>query len=311
MCFLIYPGVDPFDVAGPTRAFSAAGLERYKIVLSSVSGGLIQSDSPGVAFQSVNVASIMDPIDTLIITGGRYATSVVNDPVLIDWVKRLAKRASRVACVCTGAFLAAASGLLTGRRAVTHWQHCDELERRFRTVKVERDPIWIKDDRIWTCAGVSASLDLALALIEEDQGAEVALSAARELVVFFKRPGGQSQFSTLLLGQIAGAGGRIQTLLAWMADNVGSDLRPQILADRAGMSLRTFARTCVAHTGMTPAKLIERLRVQAAREAVEQGDVSFETLAVRYGFGDEQRMRRAFIRQVRATPTEMRSRFGR
>jgi transcriptional regulator GlxA family with amidase domain len=208
-------------------------------------------------------------------------------------------------------FFAAEAGLLTGRRAATHWRFCDELEHRFRNIKVERDPIWIRDGGIWTSAGVSAGVDLTLALIEEDLGIEVALQAARELAVFFKRPGGQSQFSTLLSGQIADAKGPLQDLLAWIADNLQADLRAEILADRVGMSLRTFARNCVAHTGMPPAKLVETLRVEAAREAIEKSDTPFESIAVRYGFGDEQRMRRAFVRQVRATPNDIRTRFGR
>jgi transcriptional regulator GlxA family with amidase domain len=307
VCFLIFPGFDCYDVAGPARAFAAVGTAQYVVALGSVTGGLIESDYPGVAFDSVPVASITDPIDTLIITGGRDAPAIVKkDSGLIQWVSRLAARASRVACVCSGAFLAAEAGLLTGRRAATHWMLCDELERRYPGVKVERDPIFLRDGGLWTSAGVSAALDLTLALIEEDQGGEVALKAARELVVFLRRPGGQSQFSTLLQGQIADAEGPMEKLLAWIADNLGADLRPGLLANRVNMSLRTFARNCVTHTGMTPSKLIETLRVQAARESVETSDASFESIALRYGWGDEQRMRRAFLRQVRATPADVR-----
>jgi transcriptional regulator GlxA family with amidase domain len=311
VCFLIYPGVASYDVAGPVQAFRATGLDRYNVVLGSVAGGLIESDCPGVAFGSVSVASIINPIDTLVIPGGTYGPEAANDPALIQWVGNLARRASRVACVCTGAFLAAEAGLLKGRRAATHWRYCDEMAHRFRSIKVERDPIWIRDGGIWTSAGISASVDLTLALIEEDLGLEVALQAARELVVFFKRPGGQSQFSTLLSGQIAHAKGPLQDLLAWIADNLWADLRAEVLAKRAGMSLRTFARNCVEHAGMTPGKLVESLRVEAAREAIEKSDMPLESIAVRYGFGDEQRMRRAFVRQVRATPSEIRARFGR
>lgn len=311
VCFIIYPGVASYDVAGPVQALRATGLDRYQVVLGSVAGGLIESDCPGVAFGSVPTATITDPIGTLIIPGGTDAPDAANDPALIQSVGQLARRAARVACVCTGAFLAAKAGLLVARRAVTHWRYCDELERRFPDTKVERDPIWIRDRDIWTSAGISAGVDLTLALIEEDLGIEVALAVARDLVVFFKRPGGQSQFSTLLSGQIADAGGPLQKLLAWIADNLAQDLRAEVLADRAGMSLRTFARACVSSTGMTPAKLVETLRVQAGREAIEKSDTPFEAIAVRYGFGDEQRMRRAFVRQLRVTPSDIRSRFGR
>jgi transcriptional regulator GlxA family with amidase domain len=310
ICFLIYPGVASFDVAGPVQAFRAAGLNRYNVVLCSIAGGLTESDCPGVAFGSVSAATHKTPIDTLIIPGGTDAPEAANDPVLVQWVGRLAGRASRVACVCTGAFLAAEAGLLEGRRAATHWNRCDEFSRRFPKVKLERDPIWIKDGGVWTSAGVSAGVDLALALIEEDLGSEIALQAARMLVVFLKRPGGQSQFSTLLSGQIADAGGPLQKLLAWIADNLGADLRAEVLADRAGMSLRTFARSCVSQTGMTPAKLVETLRVQAAREAIEKSGTPLESIAVRFGFGDEQRMRRAFVRLLNVTPSDIRARFG-
>jgi transcriptional regulator GlxA family with amidase domain len=308
VCFLIYPGVASYDVSGPAQALRATGLHNYNVVMASVAGGLVESDCPGVSFGSVAADRVPDPIDTLIIPGGNNAMAAAGDPLLIRWVTALAGRAARIACVCTGAFLAAEAGLLRGRRAATHWRFCDAFERRFRDIEVDRESIWIKDGGIYTSAGVSAGVDLTLALIEEDQGVQVALQAARELVVFFKRPGGQSQFSSLLSAQISNAGGPIERVVAWVADHLGSDLRPQILADRARMSLRTFARNCVQHTGMTPAKLIETLRVQAAREAIETSAVALETIAARYGFGDEQRMRRAFVRQVRATPADLRSR---
>ena len=170
ICFFIFPGVASYDVAGPVQALRATGLDRYNVVLGSVTGGLVESDCPGVAFGSVPTASVIDPIDTLIIPGGNAAPEAANDPVLVQWVGQLARRASRVACVCTGAFFAAEAGLLTGRRAATHWRFCDELEHRFRNIKVERDPIWIRDGGIWTSAGISAGVDLTLALIEEDSG---------------------------------------------------------------------------------------------------------------------------------------------
>jgi transcriptional regulator GlxA family with amidase domain len=311
VCFLVFPGFDCYDVAGPARAFAAVGVSRYSVMLGSVTGGLVECDYPGIAFNSVPVASIADPIDTLIITGGRDAPAIVKrDSALIRWVRRLAARAARVACVCSGAVLAAEAGLLTGRRAATHWLLCDELERRYPRIKVERDPIFIRDGGLWTSAGVTAAVDLTLALIAEDQGGELALKVAREMVVFLRRHGGQSQFSTLLEGQIADAEGPLEKLLAWIADNLSADLRPGMLANRVNMSLRTFARNCVIYTGMTPSKLIETLRVQAARESVETSDVSFESIALRYGFGDVQRMRRAFRRQLRATPAQIRLRAG-
>lgn len=310
VCFLIYPGVASYDVAGPAQALRSAGLERYEVTVASVTGGSVESDCPGLSFSTVPTSSIADPIDTLIVPGGNHAPTAANDPVLIQWVNQLAARATRVACVCTGAFLAAAAGLLNGRRTATHWRFCTELQQRFRSLKVDPEPIWIKDQGIWTSAGVSAGVDLTLALIEEDHGVQVALQAARELVMFLKRSGGQPQFSKVLSGQIAVAGSPMERLLGWVADNLGSDLRPGVLADKANMSLRTFSRNCSIHTGMTPSKLIETLRVQAAREAIERSEAPFGSIATRYGFGDEQRMRRAFSRQLRTTPAEMRLRFS-
>jgi transcriptional regulator GlxA family with amidase domain len=312
VCFLIFPGFDGHDVSGPARAFAAVGSPQYAVVLGSVTGGLIECDYPGIAFNSVPFTSITDPIDTLVITGGRNAPAIVkSNATLIWWVRKLAARASRVVCVCSGSFLAAEAGLLTRQRAATHWMLCDELERRYPSIEVERDRIFTCYGKMWTSAGASAALDLALALIEEDKGSAVALKAARELVVYSRRPGDHSQLSTVLKGQMADVEGPMDKLLAWMADNLNADLRPDPLADRANMSLRTFARYCVTHTGMTPSKLVETLRVQAARQSVEKSDTSFGTIAARYGFGDEQRMRRAFTRQVRATPADLRLRASR
>jgi transcriptional regulator GlxA family with amidase domain len=308
--FLIYPGVASYDVAGPAQALASAGERRYDVTLLSVRGGLVESDCPGLSFGSVPAASVSGPIDTLVIPGGRDAPTTARDPDLIAEVKRLAARAKRVACVCTGAFLAAEAGLLAGRRAATHWRYCDQFADRFHDVQLERDRIWLQDGPVWSSAGISAGVDLTLALIEKDQGVSVALQVARELVVFLKRPGGQSQFSTVLSGQISDADGPLGPLFAWIADHLDADLRAEVLADRAGMSLRTFARTFVARTGLTPAKAVEMIRLEAARDAIEQSDTPLGVIAARCGFGDEQRMRRAFMRQFNATPAGIRARFS-
>jgi transcriptional regulator GlxA family with amidase domain len=308
--FLIYSGVASYDVAGPAQALASAGERRYDVTLLSVSGGLIESDCPGVSFGSAPAASINGAIDTLIVPGGRDAPTTAKDPALIAEVKRLAARAKRVACVCTGAFLAAEAGLLTGRRAATHWRYCDLFADRFHDVQLERDRIWVQDGPVWSSAGISAGVDLTLALIEKDHGVGVALQVARELVVFLKRPGGQSQFSTVLSGQISGADGPLGPLFAWIADHLDADLRADALAEKVNMSPRTFARTFVARTGLTPAKAIELIRVQSAREAIEQSNTPLGVIAARCGFGDEQRMRRAFLRQLNATPADIRSRIS-
>lgn len=309
VCFLIYPGVASYDVAGPAQALAVAGEGTYHVTIASVAGGAIESDCPGLAFTSVKAANETGKIDTLILPGGFHAPTAAQDIELIETVKRFAARAERVACICTGAFLAAEAGLLSGRKAATHWRYCDQFAARFTDVKLERDSIWVEDGAIWSSAGVSAGVDLALALIERDQGVAVALEVARELVVFLKRPGGQSQFSTVLSGQIADAGGPFEALFAWVADNLGEDLRTEVLAEKAHMSLRTFSRACLSRIGTSPAKAVEMMRVQAARGAIEQSDSPLGTIATRYGFGDEQRMRRAFQRQAHITPSQIRARF--
>jgi transcriptional regulator GlxA family with amidase domain len=308
--FLIYPGVASYDVAGPAQALASAGERRYAVTVLSLFGGLVESDCPGLSFGSVPASSTSGPIDTLIIPGGRDAPTTTKDPDLIAEVTRLAARAKRVACICTGAFLAAEAGLLAGRRAATHWRYCDQFANRFHDVQLERDRIWVQDGPVWSSAGISAGVDLTLALIEKDQGVSVALQVARELVVFLKRPGGQSQFSTVLSGQISDADGPLDRLFAWMADHLDADLRAAVLAEKAGMSLRTFARTFVTRTGLTPAEAVEMVRVQAAREAIEQSDTPLGVIAARCGFGDEQRMRRAFLRQFNSTPADIRDRFS-
>jgi transcriptional regulator GlxA family with amidase domain len=310
--FLIYPGISPFDVAGPAKALAivASRMGRYEVTLISDKGGLVESDCPGVSFDSVPSLPTPPTIDTLFIPGGVDAPTASKDRELVACTKRLAESAKRVACVCTGAFLAAEAGLLTGKRAATHWRYCDRFAERFHDVKLEVDPIWVQDGKVWSSAGVSAGVDLTLGLIEEDHGGPEALRVARELVVFLKRPGGQSQFSTVLSGQIADADGTLGPVLAWIANNLKADLRADTLADKANMSVRTFARSFVARTGMTPAKAVELIRIQAARDAIEQSRTPLGVIAVRCGFGDEQRMRRAFMRQLKASPADIRARFS-
>jgi transcriptional regulator GlxA family with amidase domain len=213
-----------------------------------------------------------------------------------------------VASVCTGAFLLAASGLLDGRRAVTHWRSCDRLRERHPTVCVEEDRIYVRDGKVWTSAGVTAGIDLALALVEEDLGRDLALAVARHLVVFLKRPGGQSQFSTMLAAQ--SAGDPFARLHQWMAAHLDADLRVERLAEAAGMSPRNFARVYVQRMGRTPAKAAEAMRIEAARRALEEGGASIEVVARRCGFGDEERLRRSFLRRLGVGPRAYRTRFA-
>jgi transcriptional regulator GlxA family with amidase domain len=248
-------------------------------------------------------------IDTLIVAGGLGTRAAVSDPALIAWLRRAAPRVRRLASVCSGAFLLAEAGLLDGRRATTHWSSCADLARRYPRVKVEPDPIFVRDGNVYTSAGVTSGMDLALALVEEDHGRELALAVARWLVLFLKRPGGQSQFSAQLSVQLASRQ-PLQELQAWIVENVHADLSVAALAARAGMSPRNFARVFTREIGVTPARFVETARVEAARRQLEDdGSQGVENVAAACGFGSAETLRRAFLRTLRVSPTDYRSRF--
>jgi transcriptional regulator GlxA family with amidase domain len=223
-------------------------------------------------------------------------------------VRQRAGQARRTASVCTGAFLLAASGMLDGRRAVTHWSFCADFARRFPDVRVESDPIFVRDGSVWTSAGVTAGIDLALALVEEDLGRTVALAVARYLVVFLKRPGGQAQFSETL--SLQAAEDRFGTLHDWISKHLADDLSLPVLARQAGMSERSFSRHYANATGLTPARAIERLRVEGARRLLSETRLPVKRISQRCGFGSEETMRRSFLRLLAATPQDYRARFS-
>ncbi len=241
------------------------------------------------------------------------ASTAAADPCQVAWVRHRAAVARRVVSVCTGAFLLAAAGLLEGRRPATHWSRCAELARRFPTVSVETDPIFVRDGAIWTSAGVTAGIDLALALVEADLGRAAALAVARYLVVFMKRPGGQAQFSAALaLQHVAMQDGdeRFERLHAWMAEHFGGDLAICTLAREAGMSERSFVRRYRQATGQTPARTVEQVRVEAARQMLGDTRQPMKRVASRCGFGSEETMRRSFLRLLSTTPQAYRERFA-
>jgi transcriptional regulator GlxA family with amidase domain len=245
--------------------------------------------------------------DTLIVAGGWGVHEAVHDRELVDWVRARSAHARRTASVCTGAFLLAAAGLLNERRAVTHWTRCAELATRFPSVHVEPDPIFIRDGDVWTSAGVTAGIDLSLALVEDDLGRTLALDVARQLVVFLKRPGGQAQFSAALSLQKSGE--RFGELHAWIAENLAGDLSVGVLAARVGMSERSFVRHYRAQTGTTPARAIERMRLEAARRLLGDTALPVKRVAARCGFGTEETMRRGFLRSLGVSPQAYRERF--
>jgi transcriptional regulator GlxA family with amidase domain len=309
---LASPAVQLLDVAGPLQVFASAnelaGGAPYEPHVVAPGGSVVIA-SAGLGLTACPLSVADAPLDTLIVAGGRGVDDAAEDPVLLDWVRARAARARRVASVCTGAFILAAAGLLEGRRAATHWTRCAELARRFPSVRVEPDPIFVTDGAVWSSAGVTAGIDLALALVEQDLGPALALSVARHLVVFLKRPGGQAQFSEVLARQTADD--RFAALHAWIMGHLNADLSLAVLAAQAGMSERSLSRVYAAATGYTPARAVERLRLEAARTLLSDTRLPVKRVALRCGFGSEETMRRSFLRLLALTPKEYRQRFGR
>ncbi len=312
-----FPGVTLLDMSGPAQVFAelqeielpAAG---YALSYLSRAGGLVPTDV-GIMIDTAPIASVSpDQVDTLVVPGGPGIWDLRQDAALMNWISRTLPKARRIASVCLGAFVLAWTGILDGKRAATHWRYCPRLRDSFPNIRVEPDAIFVQDGQIWSSAGVSAGIDLALAMIEEDFGHTIALDVARRLVVFLKRPGGQSQFSTVLAAQASDVEGRFSALHAWIIENIACDLKVEILAKKAGMAPRTFARMYTNRTGMTPANGVEALRVETARLLLESPQVgSVVQVAKRAGFGDDERMRRAFLRHLGVSPSEYRSRFSR
>ena len=304
------------DVAGPLQVFATANdIAHGRRTPAPYSLAVVASKAPHVETSAglcLTVAALPDPacpLDTLIVVGGFGVNAAAKDEALLAWLRQRAGQARRLASVCSGALLLAASGLLAGRRVTTHWTRCVELARAYPDVIVENDPIFIRDGDVWTSAGITAGIDLALALVEDDLGRAWALEIARQLVVFLKRPGGQAQFSAALslqYGDESFAG-----LHQWISENLDAELSVPALAARANMSERTFLRRYRQATGATPAKAIERLRVEAAqRRLCDSGD-RLKRVALHCGFGSEETMRRSFMRIARVTPQDYRDRFSR
>jgi transcriptional regulator GlxA family with amidase domain len=308
--------------AAPLRsgaAGQAAERAAYRVTVASIEGGILQT-FPGLPVVTERLDSLDgQAIDTLIVPGVPIDDSLALQPELVAWIARRAPDARRVCSVCTGAFYLAAAGLLDGRRATTHWRDVELLARHFPNVHVDADPIFIRDPRsqhdpgdartVWTSAGVTAGIDLALALIEEDLGHAVAMQVARRLVVFMKRPGGQSQFSAALAAQ-ASVGGPFDALHSWMAVNLRDDLSVERLAERAQMSSRTFARRYVDEVGRTPAKTVSAMRLEAAARSLAESRRPLKRIALDCGFGSEQNLRRAFVRRFGVLPIDYRERFS-
>src|SRR5215470_132038 len=316
--FTVYKGVSLLDLAGPLEAFRIADAfspsrgrrASYECtVVSSRGGHVMTADGVELNTEKAREAA-KKPIDTLVVPGGFFVEDVTRDRALVQWIAESAPQSKRVCSVCVGSFLLAEAGLLDGRRAATHWMHAPLLASRHPRVSVEPDAIFVRDGRVWSSAGVTTGIDLALALIEQDAGRQVAMSVARILVVYLKRAGGQSQYSALLAAQAESESEAFSELERWIAEHLKSDLRVDALAERVHMSPRNFARVYAETRGRTPAKAVEAIRVDAARRRLEETDERIESIAEACGFGGEEQMRCAFVRILRIPPREYRKRFA-
>ncbi|QXE89235.1 GlxA family transcriptional regulator [Geomonas subterranea] len=310
-----YEGAEVIDVTGPLDVFalanhiqceSGAAEPLYRIEIAAKTGDGIIVTSSGIRLLSDRAWGDCSGIDTLLVPGGPAAEQAPEE--LVDWVRQMAPVVRRVGSICTGAFILARAGLLDGRRATTHWSRAEQLRRRHPQIEVDEDAIHAKDGSVYTSAGITAGIDLALALVEEDHGKSLALDVARLMVLYFKRPGGQSQFSTPLLAQFR-EGGSLAPTLQWMQENYRRDLDNETLAAHAAMSLRNFARIFKREVGTTPARFIEQIRLEAAVKLLEETSQSVEAVARECGFQSGEHLRLTFARRFGITPGQYRARF--
>jgi transcriptional regulator GlxA family with amidase domain len=304
VAFFIYPHFNLLDLSGPLVAFAtAAGMapDSYRFSVMSLEAGEVESWSGAKVTGQV---AVPDRIDTLVIVGDPSIADRVVPPDTIDFVRVAAAGARRTASVCMGAFVLAASGLLDGRRATTHWRFAATLQARYPAVRVEGDRIFLNERGVWTSAGMTASIDMALAMIEEDLGREISRSVVRMLVVYYQRPGGQMQYSSLL--DLDTGSDRIRSALTFAREHLAEQIPVERLAAVAHLSVRQFSRAFVAATGMTPAKAVERLRVETARPRIEDGQETLEAIAQAVGFDGPERMRQSFVRILGHPPRQLR-----
>lgn len=313
--FAVVPDFQLLDLAGPYEVYAQLhrriGGQRLQVV--GLEPGPVTS-SGGLAVQSTATIDQFDrldegPLDTLVAVGGDGVFAACENTRFVDWFARASRRARRTASVCSGAFVLARAGLLDGHRAVTHWAHCERLAAEYPGITVETDPIFVREGEVWTSAGVTAGIDLALAMVEHDHGAELSRAIARQLVMFVQRPGGQAQFSAQLTAQRP-TRAPLREVQAWIADHLGEDLTVPALATRVGMSERNFTRVFRAETGRTPAAYVETARLEAARRLLESSDAGLATVARACGFGTVETLHRSFRRALSATPHEYRTRFA-
>ncbi|MFF4325207.1 GlxA family transcriptional regulator [Streptomyces sp. NPDC001591] len=310
---VLYDGVQSLDVTGPVEVFDGAGRCRpddggYAVRTVSPGGAPVRTGSGLTLVPDGDLESARPgPDATLLVPGGRYTGDF--EPRITDWLRVYGGRAGRLVSVCTGGLLLAEAGLLDGRRATTHWSVCERMARDYPRVAVEPDPIYVRDGPVATSAGVTAGIDLALALVEEDLGRDTALLIARHLVVFLRRPGNQAQFSAQLAAQTAQRE-PLREVQHWITQNPGGDLSVEALAARAALSPRHFARAFQAETGVTPGRYVERVRVEHARRLLEESGEAVSRISRACGYGTPEALRRAFVRTLGQSPAEYRRRFG-
>jgi transcriptional regulator GlxA family with amidase domain len=311
MAMVGFDGIQILDVTGPIEVFSLASrllfenghaaVPPYEVILVAREAGPLRSSS-GVSLVASRALHELGPVDTLLVSGGAGVHEALRDEVLVTWLGQQAALARRFGSVCTGALLLAEAGLLAGRRVATHWAYTDRLAALAPDARIEPDAIYVRDQRLWTSAGVTAGMDMALAMVEEDLGRTLALDVARQLVMYLKRPGGQSQYSAPLAAQAVNDDARFQALVAWIIDHPEQELSVTALAARTGMSPRHFSRCFREETGLTPAKFIERVRFEAAQRLLLDSDGALERVAARCGFGSTETLRRVFIRHLGIGP---------
>ena len=313
---LSVPPASGVDVIGPLEAFGIAsrmvqessGRRGYESELVTNSSDLALTTNSGVKILAhKHYSELRGKIDTLLISGGA-GTRGPRDPALLAWLRKMSKQARRICSICTGAYLLADAGVLKGKRATTHWKFVESFARQHPGVSWDPNPIFVKDGSVYTSAGISAGMDLALALIEEDYGSALALDVARYMVVFLRRPGSQAQFSVAMAAQAAERKS-LQALQAWIAENLAKDLSVETLAARVAMSARNFARVFAQELGNTPARYVEQVRVEAARTLLASTDDSLDQIASRCGFSSAELLRRCFLRQFKVAPSQYRKHF--
>ncbi|MFE0699705.1 GlxA family transcriptional regulator [Streptomyces sp. NPDC058872] len=313
-----FPGTELLDATGPAEVFSVAsrvaGADRpgYLVRIATADGGPVTTSSGVRLMADLALDDVPDPIDTLLVSGAIDIVDGRVEPVIdhevTDWLRRAAPRPRRTGSVCAGAHVLAAAGLLDGRPATTHWLTAERLAAEHPEVRVDPDPIFIRDGRVWTCAGVTSGMDMALAMVAEDHGQELALATARMMVMYVKRSGGQSQFSVPLSVQ-SSSDNRIDELRRWIVEHLTEDLSLEALAARAHLSTRHFTRLFHQHTATTPAAYVEATRLEAARQLLEEGERSLPEVAAASGLGSVETLHRVFRRRLGTTPAEYRRRF--